>query len=191
MNDSHGEPDLGGLGGLFEDLEQQAAGMHLAERDAELADRARGEYAAVSFASRVHASLGRTVQLTLTSGEVVEGALVRAGADWCEVVPVAARGAWLVPLGAVAGAYGMSARAVPEAARPLPARLSFGSALHRLTEESPDILLHHAPAGWVRVRVARIGADFVEVVPVAEGTPTEAMLVPFSAVFAARSGIGR
>jgi hypothetical protein len=176
-----------GLGGLFEDLEQQAAGIHLAERDAELADRARGEYAAVSFASRVHASLGREVALTI-GGEVVEGTLMQAGVDWCRLS--GAGRTWLVRLAAVATARGMSARALPEAARPAVARLTFGSALHRLAEESAEVLLHVEAVGGLRVRVLRIGADFVEVEPSSAATPagggTSTVLVPFAAVLAAR-----
>jgi len=176
-----------GLGGLFEDLEQQAAGFHLAERDAELADRARGEYAAVSFASRVHASLGREVTLTTGGGEVVEGTLMQAGVDWCRVS--GAGRTWLVRLAGVVTASGMSVRALPEAARPAVARLTFGSALHRLAEESAEVLLHVEAVGGLRVRVLRIGADFVEVEPASAVTPagdgTSTMLVPFAAVLAA------
>lgn len=178
-----------GLGGLFEDLEQQAAGIHLAERDAELADRARGEYAAVSFASRVHASLGREVALTIGGGEVVEGTLMQAGVDWCLLSGPGRT--WLVRLAGVLTARGMSARALPEAARPAVARLTFGSALHRLAEDSAEVLLQVEDVGGLRVRVLRIGADFVEVEPTAAVTPagegTSMMLVPFAAVLAARA----
>ena len=175
----------GGLGRLFEDLEQQAAGMHLAERDAELADRARGEYAAVTFASRVHASLGREVALTLADGQTVEGTITQAGVDWCSVVPPGRRGVWLVRLATVSAAHGLSSRAVPEAARPASARLGFGSALHRLAGDSAEVLLHLVPGAALRVRVVRIGSDFAEVEPVGE-PPQAVLLVPFGAVLAAR-----
>lgn len=178
-----------GLGGLFEDLEQQAAGMHLAERDAELLDRARGEYASVTLASRVHASIDRRVVLTLTGGELLDGTLVGAGPDWCIVSTPEPLADWLVRLAEVAVAQGLSGRAVPEAARPAVARLGFGSALHRLAGESPLVVLHLVSGRDLRVRVVRIGADFVEVEPerpdstVAVGS---AALVPFGAVRAVR-----
>ena len=93
-------------------------------------------------------------------------------------------------LGGVVTARGMSARALPEAARPAVARLTFGSALHRLAEESAEVLLHVATVGGLRVRVLRIGADFVEVEPASAvthaGGGTSTMLVPFAAVLAAR-----
>ncbi len=178
-----------GLGGLFEDLEQQAAGMHLAERDAELVDRARGEYASVSFSSRVHASFGRQVALTLADGMGVEGTLVEAGVDWCLVSSPAPLGPCLVRVGVVVSATGLSARAVPEAARPALARLTFGSALHRMAEESPELLLHHLPTGRMRVRVVRIGADFLEVEQAGSGQGSSSTtLVPFTAVTVVREG---
>lgn len=182
--------DRTALHGLFEDLEQQAAGIHLAERDAELVDRARGEYASVSFSSRVHASLGREAAFSLLGGEVVEGTIVQAGADWCQVLPAGRQGAWLIRLAAVVSASGMSARSVPEAARPVLARLTFGSALHRLAEESPVMVVHLVSAASTRVRVVRIGADFVESEPAGSrgGTPAGGVLVPFTAIVALRAG---
>jgi hypothetical protein len=174
------------LGGLFEDLEQQASGMHLAERDAELADRARGEYASVGFASRVHASVGHRVALTLRGGDLVDGVLAEAGADWFAVVGGGAV-PWLVRLDAVAAVSGLSSRAVPEAARPALARLGFGAALHRLSEEVPELLLHLDGGPALRVRVLRIGADFVEVEK-AGGPASGPLLVPFAGVRVARPG---
>jgi hypothetical protein len=183
---AQGEGDSG-LGGLFEDLEQQAAGIHYAERDAELLDRARGEYATVTFASRVHASSGRPVSLVLVDGSVVEGSLSQVGTDWCALRSADGGSAWLVRLAAVATARGLSPRSLPEAARPALARLGFGSALHRLASEAPEVLLHLVATGPQRIRVVRIGADFVEVEPSAGTGPAETTVVPFSAVVAARS----
>lgn len=178
-----GTPEPGGLGGLFEDLEQQAAGMHLAERDAELLDRARGEYATVTFASRVHASVGHAVVLMLGDGRLVEGTLAEAGVDWCTVTSRDLTTLWLVRLSEVAWAQGLSTRALPEAARPAVARLGFGSALHRLAEESLRVVVLLSTGVEVRVRVARIGADFAEVEPEhPDGSVAPPALVPFSAV---------
>jgi hypothetical protein len=174
-----------GLGRIFEDLEQQAEGMHLAERDAELADRARGEYAAVELSSRVHASTGREVVVTLLDGSTVEGTLTQAGVDWCILVPAARRLVWLLRLAAVATAQGLSSRAVPAAARPAPARLGFGSALHRLAGDSTEVLVRLASGTDLRVRVMRIGADFVEVEAVG-ATPPTVLLIPFDALVAVR-----
>ena len=177
------------LWGMFEDLEQQAAGMHFAERDAQLLDRARGEYATVSFASRVHASVHHEVHLTLGSGRVVEGRLTQAGLDWCVVVPEVSGAVWVVRLAAVIAARGFSGRAVPEAARPITARLGFGSALHRFAGESPVTRLHSTAGPCMRVRIIRIGADFVEAEPVDMATGGRgALIAPFVGIEAASSG---
>jgi hypothetical protein len=181
-----GDPDdREGLGRIFEDLEQQAEGMHLAERDAELADRARSEYAAVELSSRIHASTGHEVVMTLLDGSTVEGTLTQAGVDWCTVVPAARHMVWLLRLAAVATAQGLASRAVPAAARPAHARLGFGSALHRLAGDSTQVLVRLASGSDLRVRVLRIGADFVEVECVDATTPV-VMLIPFAALVAAR-----
>ena len=177
------------LRAVFEDLEQQAAGMHYAERDAQLLDRARGEYATVSFASRVHASVDREVHLTLGSGRVVGGRLTQAGLDWCVVVPEVSGEVWVVRLAAVVAAQGFSGRAVPKAARAITARLGFGSALHRLAGESPVTRLHSTAGPCMRVRIVRIGADFVEAEPVDTAMGGRAaLIVPFVGVEAVSSG---
>ena len=177
------------LGGLFEDLEQQAAGFELAERDAELADRARGEYASVTFGSRVHASLGREVALALSGGALAEGRLTRAGADWCVVSATGEKTDWLVRLAAVLTARGMSPRAVPELARPAVARLRFGAALHGMAEEFPELLVHLSSTGTLRVHVVRIGTDFLEAdVKGVEPAAPKAVLLPFTSICAVRPG---
>lgn len=181
---------------LFEDLEQQAAGLGLAERDAELADRARSEYATVTVAARVHASLGRRVRLRLVDEAVVDGLLSQAGPDWCwlgQAGPRGSQGECLVRLAAVAVAEGLSSRAVAEAARPVVARLGFGSALHRCAGDERQLRLRVMGMGDVEVEVQRIGADFVEVARVGtarrEGpaAETDTLVVPFSGITAAWS----
>lgn len=182
MDEGQGLPD-GGLRAVFEDLEQQAAGMALAERDAELADRARGEYAAVDLASRIHASSGRWVTMALAGGLRLEGRLVAAGVDWCSVSAGQGR-AWLVRLGAVATVAGCSARALPPAVRPVSAQLGLGSALHRLSEERRTLVVEMSGGGQLRGRPERIGADFVEI---RAADQAETVLVPFVALSAVRA----
>lgn len=179
---------------LFEDLEQQAAGLELTERDAELADRARSEYAGVTVSARVHASLGRHVRLRLVDGAVLEGVLTQAGPDWCWLSQAGApgeQGECLVRLAAVAVAEGLSPRAVAEVARPAVARLGFGSALHRCAGDERRLRLRVAGMGELEVRLRRVGADFAEVrlgdQPLQEGQAgqPETLVVPLAAVNAA------
>ena len=58
---------------LFEDLEQQAEGLHLADRDLELVDRGRAEYAHVELTARVQASLDEHVRLSVAGVGVLKG----------------------------------------------------------------------------------------------------------------------
>ena len=52
---------------LFDDLEQQADGIALAERDALVAEQSRAEYAAVTLADRLHASVGTRLLLDVAA----------------------------------------------------------------------------------------------------------------------------
>ena len=53
---------------VFDDLEQQAEGLHLVERDAEVADLTMAEYSRISLGARLHASLGRDLRVRLVGG---------------------------------------------------------------------------------------------------------------------------
>ena len=151
------------LEALFEDLEQQAAGLDLSERDGEVADRSVAEYARVELLARVHASVGRQVTLTLLGAGPVAGVVGAAGRDWCLLVDgPSGAGDVLVRVAVLRAAQGLSPRAVVEDARPVTARLGFGAALRRLTEEEPEVLVQHVDGVRSRVAVTRVGADFLE-----------------------------
>ena len=147
---------------LFEDLEQQAAGLHLAERDAEIADRSRSEYASVTLVSRLHGSVDAVVTLDVIGVGVLEGTLLRVGADWCLVRSSPSGHEWIVALAAVKRAGGLTDRAVNERARSVVARLGLGSALRGVADTHAVIVVHHVDGTQGRGRLARVGADFVE-----------------------------
>lgn len=178
---------------LFEDLEQQAAGLELVERDAELADRARGEYATVTLDARLHASRAHRVELHLRCGSVVTGDVDHAGRGWVVLREGARAQPVLVPFHALVTASGLSSRAAPEEVRPVQARLGLGSALHRLAEEAP-LRLRTSDGSELVVGVQRIGRDFVEGVALsgaAAGRPGgvssgSACVVPFEAITVVR-----
>jgi len=178
-----------GVSAVIEDLEQQAAGMVLAERDAELLDRARGEYAGVELAGRVHASVGHRVVLGLVGGRGVEGRLDAAGRGWCSVSPASAQGPvpeaslTVVRLAAVVTVAGLSARAVPEQARPVTARLGLGSALHRMSGHGGEVVVELVTGRNLCGRIGRIGADFVEL---ETGSASGTVLVAFAGIAAVR-----
>ena len=91
---------------LLDDLEGQAEALYAAERDAELADRSRAEYAAVTLAGRLMASVGRDVLLDVDGTGPVRGELRRVGTGWCLVSGDA--GDWLVPLAAITAVLALS-----------------------------------------------------------------------------------
>lgn len=147
--------------GLFDDLEQQAEGLHLADRDAEVADRSRAEYARVTLADRLHASTGQQLTLDIRGVGRLAGVVRRVGSGWLLLRDEGGR-EWLVRFDALARAGGAPDRAVHEQARSLGARLGFGSALRGLAESGDPALVRHVDGAQSRGRVARVGEDFVE-----------------------------
>ena len=93
---------------LFDDLEQQAEGMALANRDAEVAELARAEYADVDLVSRLHASVDHPVELHVLGAGVVRGRLGRVGAGWCLVSSEDAGGDAVVVTSALLAARGLA-----------------------------------------------------------------------------------
>jgi hypothetical protein len=180
------------LAGLFDDLEQQAEGLALADRDAEVAEALRAEYSQLDLASRLFASLGARVRLQVSGVGGVEGLLRRAGEGWCLLDTAAQE--WVVRLSAVTAARGLVDRGVVSTARPLTARLGLGSVLRGLGEARADTVLHRTDGTLLRGRLGRVGADFVELaVPGdAEGYDDPGRdlgpdVVPFAALAAVRS----
>jgi hypothetical protein len=167
---------------LFDDLEQQADGLALAERDALVAEQSRAEYAEVDLAARLAGSVGGRLWLDVQGVGGLDGVLGRTGDGW--LVIEGAGGAWVVLLSAVRRARGLSDAAVDAAARPLAARLGVASALRGLAESRLPCVLHGTDGQVTQAVLVRVGRDFVEVRPV-DG-PVE--VVPFAAVAALRSG---
>jgi len=166
---------------LFDDLEGQASALWEADREAELADRARTEYAGVTLASRLMASRGRDVALDLPHVGRVEGRLDRVGPEWCLLSGLGQD--WIVPLRSVAGVRGASERAVPEVAWSPVDRLGLGAALRRLADAEARCLLHLADGTRHEAYVVRVGADFAEARDVAGST----LLVPYAGLVAVQS----
>ena len=165
----------------LDDLEQQAEALYEADRAAELADRSRAEYGAVTFASRLMASVGDDVALTVTGVGRVFGVLQRLGTGW--VLLHGAGGDWVVHLGALASVGGASRRSVPEVAWSPLTRLGFGSAMRRLADAGERCLVHLRDGTRLEGRVLRVGADFLEL----EVTPQRVELVVFGSVAAVQS----
>ncbi|GAB3260065.1 hypothetical protein GCM10027425_22930 [Alteromonas gracilis] len=146
---------------LIDDLEQQAAGLDLRARDAEVDDLRVGEYAEVTLASRWHASVGARVRVDLLGGVVVQGAVLRTGPDWA-LVDESGREV-LLRLAAVRQVQGLSPRSVAPETLGVVRRLGVRSVLRRLVEEGADALWLATDGSRVECRLMRVGADFVEV----------------------------
>ena len=166
---------------MFDDLEGQAAALWEADREAELADRARSEYAAVTLASRLMASLDAPVALELPGLGRLEGRLARVGESWCLVC--ASGQDWIVPLRQALVVHGASERSVPEVAWSPLHRLGLASALRRLADAGTRCLLHTVDGSRHEAYVERVGADFLECRTAADGR----VLVPFEGIVAVQS----
>ena len=169
---------------LLDDLEGQAAALWEADREAELADRAQAEYAAVTLASRLMASIGFPVGLDLAGLGRIEGDLQRVGEDWCLLAGGA--GSWVVPLRQVLAVHGASSRSVPEVAWSPVHRLGLRSALRRLAEAGERCVVHLADGTRLEVTLGRVGSDFAEVATTAGAT----VLVPWTALVAVQDPEG-
>ena len=166
---------------VLDDLEHQAEGWYAAEREHEVADLSRAEYAQVTLASRLMASTGATLTLDVVGLGPVSGVIDRLGKGWCLL-----RGDsqdWVVRLAAIATVQGAAARSVPEVAWSLVTNLGFGSALRRLADAGERCLVQRTDGGQHEVQLQRVGADFVEGV---EGT-ARLLLFSFDAIAAVGS----
>jgi hypothetical protein len=146
---------------LFEDLEQQAAGLQLVERDLEVAELTVAEYSRITLAERLHASLDRDLRVRLVGGRQVSGRLARVGEDWVLLVDGAAE--WVVRSAAVVTIAGLSPRADNEETWSAIDRLSLRALLRRLSADSAACLIHFVDDQQLHGRIGRVGHDFVEV----------------------------
>jgi hypothetical protein len=145
---------------VFDDLEQQAEGLSLAERDAEVADLTTAEYARVSLAARLHASLGRDVRVRLVGGRAVGGRLARLGDDWFLLVEGPAE--WVVRLHGVSSVSGLSPRARREDTWSVADRLTLRTVLRRLADARETCVVHFCDDQFLEGRIGRVGHDFFE-----------------------------
>ena len=166
---------------VLDDLEQQAEALYDAERDLDLADRSRSEYAQVTLASRLMASVEAELTLELRGVGRVSGTLQRVGTGWCLLTGGGLD--WIVRTEAITVVQDASRRSVPEVAWSPVTRLGLGSALRRLADAGERCLVHLIDGGRHDVVLTRVGKDF------AEGTDDggRRLLVAFSVLSAVQS----
>ena len=146
---------------VLDDLELQAEGLHLADRDATVAELSVSTYAEVDLVSRLHASVGLAVRLVVQGAGAVDGVVTRAGRDW--VLLDHGRTDSIVRTAAVLRVRGASDRAVPETARNVTAKLGYGSVLRQVAAEGDAVAATLVDGSSVRGWIRRVGADFLEV----------------------------
>ena len=170
---------------MLADLEQQAEGLALAERDALVAAQQPGEYAAVPIAARFHASVGADVRLQVVGFGVIDAELARVGEGW--LLLVSGRQQSIVRLAAVTAVRGLSPRAVGAASLPLQASLGLTSALRGVATDRGEVAVHTTDGSSQRGVIGRVGADFFEVAPSEGRLRPDVELVPFAVLAAVRS----
>lgn len=181
------------LQSVFEDLEQQAEGLLLEERDLEVAERARAEYATVTLASRLRASLGTHTSVRVLGVGVLDGELRRIGPDWLLLAADRPPTEWIVRTAALSRVRGASARSLDPSAHRLTGRLGLRSVLRGLAEMRAPVQVHHLDGTQSQGHLARVGEDFVELVAEARTTPVRrasapaADLIPYAGIGAVRS----
>lgn len=167
---------------LFDDLEDQASALYAADRTAEVADRSRAEYQQVTLASRLMATVGSEVTITVRGVGTLAGMVERVAEGW--LLLSAGEHDWVVNLAAVVSVAGASVRSVPEVAWSPLTRLGLASALRRIAEAGEECVVHLADGGRHDGALRRVGADFCELV---EGEGRRTVLIAFGGLAAAQS----
>jgi hypothetical protein len=170
---------------VLADLEQQAEGLALAERDALVAEQRAGEYAAVEIVARFHASVGCEIRVQVVGLGAIDARLTRVGDGW--LLLASARQESIVRLAAVTAVRGLSARAVGAASRPVASRLGLTSALRGVAADRAEVAVQTTDGSSRRGLIGRVGADFFEVATSDERLTPDVDLVPFTALAAVRS----
>lgn len=177
--DMTSDPGLRHLLGVIDDLEQQAEGLALRERDVEVADRARTEFGRVPVMARLHAQLDQRLRIRLLGGTEIDGTVERTGEDWFLISDDPGRH-WLIRTAAVGVVTGASPRSLPDELLGVVRRLPLRSLLRGLATEPDPCGVLLTDGSRVDGRIGRVGQDFVETVV----TGGQVAVVPFEALAA-------
>ncbi len=146
---------------LFNDLETQLADYQRQDLDAEIAERALADAAAVLVSDRLRGSVGLGIRIHLASGAVFDGELSHAGSE--ALVLDQPRHQLLVPYAAVLTYHGLSRMALAEPSV-VRQRLGLASALRGLAagRERIDVLLAGGPEAALPGFIDRVGRDYFD-----------------------------
>jgi hypothetical protein len=195
---------------LFADLEATVEGVRLQEHEAEVAEQARAEYAAVRLIDRLRVRSGRSLACELVDGRRLDGVVRETGADWLllQVAPAEV----LVPVRALTAVTrsatdtsGVSGSAVRSVARSMTGSatggavsvapraglgesLGLSAVLRGLSVRRVPVRLALPGSRMLAGTIDRVGADHLELAvhdsqdPRRDSVVTGMRLVPFAAV---------
>ena len=148
--------------GLFADLEAQAEALEIAERAAEVEERARVEFGRITLLDRLRPAVGSPVRLRCLGGTTVAGVLRRVGPDWLLVDERAEREA-VVAAAALASVSGLPrVSAPPDSADVVESRLGLRHVLRGIARDRSPVRLVDRAGTILDGTIDRLGADFVE-----------------------------
>jgi small nuclear ribonucleoprotein (snRNP)-like protein len=146
---------------LFADLERQWEALGQSERQAEVAERTRAEFARVRLVDRLRGSEARQVALVTRGGQALTGELSRVGPDF--VLVSTGRHECVVPLDAIRSVRGLGAATVSaEAVGPVQARLGLASVLRTIAADRSVVTVVTTDDRALSGTLQRVGSDFVE-----------------------------
>lgn len=149
-----------GIAGVLENLEQQALGLGLRERDTRVDDLAVVHYGEVDLVSRLHASGGCDLVVHLAGGEVLRGRLDRVGVGVAVLVGRGSRWLWR-PVAAVR-IEGLSERSGIPASTGVAAQVRITSLLREAAATAAHVVVSLLDGTRVEGAMVRVGVDFVE-----------------------------
>lgn len=176
--------------GFFADLEAQWEAEQRRELDAEVAERTRGERAALDLVDRLCAHRDRPLRVHLRTATMLDGVLADLGGDWLLLRTGHGREA-LVPVDAVSAIGGLVTRASGGDA--LARRFGLGSALRVLARDRATVALTDSSGHVATGTIDRVWRDVLDLAehPLGElrraGNVTGVRSVPFAALVAVES----
>lgn len=177
--------------GLFADLEAQAEALEIAERAAEIDERARVELGRIRLLDRLRPAIGWSVRLRCL-GDAVAGAVRRVGPDWVLLDEGGGREA-VVATASLVGVSGLSRfSAVPDTESTVESRLGLRHVLRAIARDRSAVRITDRSGGTLDGTIDRLGADFIEVAEHAAGEARrwtgvrEVAVVPLAALTVVR-----
>jgi hypothetical protein len=160
---------------LFADLEAQLAADRLIDLAAEVADRTRAEWSALSLLDRLRAQPERQLTWWLADGERLTGHPAETGDDW--VLVRQARAELLLPLLAVCSVAGLTSAAEPAERSPSGRRLPLSVILRALARDRAIVEVALGGSGRLTGTVDRVGADHLDLALHPQDTPRRDLAV--------------